>query len=87
MHYGAENEMKDAGDEMKYSELASGKFESTQVREYLVAGDTTAITIRIPEHLKTIAAEKASLNGLSFSAYVRTCLLSDLLSFERHSDR
>lgn len=72
---------------MKYSELTNGALDSNQVREYLAGGGTTAITIRIPEHLKSVAAEKASLNGLSFSAYVRTCLLNDLLVFERKTAR
>ncbi len=72
---------------MKYCELTNGALDSNEVREYLAGGDTTAITIRIPEHLKSIAAEKATLSGLSFSAYVRTCLLNDLLDFERGTTR
>lgn len=72
---------------MKYNELINGTMDSTQVREYLASGETTAITIRIPEHLKSIAAEKASLNCLSFSAYVRTCLLNDLLTADYNNAR
>lgn len=72
---------------MKYCELTNGALDSNEVREYLAGGDTKAITIRIPEHLKSIAAEKATLCGLSFSAYVRTCLLNDLLDFERSTTR
>ena len=39
----------------------------------------TATTIRITENLKNSIAEAANLKGLSFSAYVRTCLLNGIL--------
>lgn len=64
---------------MDYIELAASGASSTEKREYLVDGETTAITIRIPQNLKDAAAKDASLQGLSFSAYVRTCLLNELL--------
>lgn len=64
---------------MDYIELAASGASSTEKREYLVDGETTAITIRIPRNLKDAAAKDASLQGLSFSAYVRTCLLNELL--------
>ena len=38
----------------------------------------TAITIRIPKNLKDAAAERASLKGISFSAYARMCMIADL---------
>ena len=39
----------------------------------------TAITIRIPKNLKDAAAERASLKGISFSAYARMCMIDNLV--------
>ena len=64
---------------MKYLELEESGASPNDKRSYLTSGDTTAITIRIPNNLKNAVAEKASLRGLSFSAYVRTCLIDALL--------
>lgn len=63
---------------MKYSELVeSGATES--VRQYfLVEGEPTAVTLRIPKNLKDAVAESARLQGISFSAYVRSCLIEKL---------
>ena len=65
---------------MKYSELTDSGATDIEKRAYLVDGDTVAITIRIPKNLKESVAEASSLKGLSFSAYVRTCLINDLLN-------
>ena len=64
---------------MNYTELEENGASLNDKRSYLTSGDTTAITIRIPNNLKNAVAEKASLRGLSFSAYVRTCLIAALL--------
>lgn len=64
---------------MKYFELTASGATDTEKRAYLVDGDTTAITIRIPKNLKDSVVEAASLKGLSFSAYVRTCLMDSLI--------
>ena len=64
---------------MNYYELCDGGATDTELRAFLVEGETTAITIRIPKHLKDSVAEAASLRGLSFSAYVRACLINELL--------
>lgn len=67
---------------MNFVELEEQGASSNDKRSYLTGGDTTAITIRIPNNLKSAVAEKASLRGLSFSAYVRTCLIDALLDKE-----
>lgn len=64
---------------MDYSELMGSDATDTEKRAYLVDGETTAITIRIPKNLKETASEAAALKGVSFSAYVRMCLINDLL--------
>lgn len=65
---------------MNYFELRDGGATDTELRAFLVEGETTAITIRIPKHLKDSVTKAASLSGLSFSAYVRTCLINELLN-------
>lgn len=69
----------DSEAQMTYSELNESDATNSEKRAYLVDGDTTAITIRIPQNLKDAVAETASLQGLSFSAYVRTCLMESLV--------
>lgn len=63
---------------MKYSELVEGDATLTEKQKFLTGGNMIAITIRIPKNLKDAAAERASLRGISFSAYARTCMISNL---------
>lgn len=65
---------------MGYTELLSQGTPEADVRTYLAEGDTTAITIRIPSNLKAAAAEAASMRGMSFSAFIRGCLIDELAS-------
>ena len=67
---------------MKYSELVESGATTTDKREFLSGGDTTAITIRIPKNLRDAGKEAAALNGVSFSAYVRMCMLEKLAGRE-----
>lgn len=63
---------------MKYSELLNSNPSETDIKAFLADGNQIAVTIRIPKNLKEAAAEKAALSGMSLSAYMRTCLISDL---------
>lgn len=65
---------------MTYSDLLSKGPSETEIQKYLADGDQTAITIRIPKNLKDAAVEAAELKGMSFSAYIRNCLIADLSS-------
>ena len=65
---------------MKYSDLLSKNPSETEIQKYLADGDQTAITIRIPKNLTEAAVEAAELKGMSFSAYIRNCLIADLSS-------
>lgn len=65
---------------MKFNELCEDEVSDTEKRTFLVSGETVAVTIRIPKNLKEAVADQATLSGLSFSAYVRTCLMDNLLS-------
>ena len=63
---------------MKYSDLLNKKPSETDIQKFLADGDQTAITIRIPKNLKEAAVEASELKGMSFSAYIRSCLIADL---------
>ena len=67
---------------MSYSELLRNGASSTEVRAFLSEGASTAITIRIPRNLKEATAEAAELHGMSFSAYIRSCLMKELSNAE-----
>ena len=36
------------------------------------------MTLRIPDTLRDAAKEEAALRGMSFSAFVRTCMIEEL---------
>ena len=65
-------------DEMSYSDLIRNEANPTDVREYLVSGEQTEITVRITDTLRDAAKEAAALKGTSFSALVRECLIKEL---------
>lgn len=64
---------------MKYSDLLNEHPSGTDIQRHLADGGQIAITIRIPKNLKEAAAEAAELKGMSFSAYIRNCLIADLV--------
>lgn len=68
---------------MKYSELVEGGASETQIQGFLAEGDQTAITFRVPRNLKEAAAEAAKLRGVSFSAFLRSCVINELASGRR----
>lgn len=63
---------------MKYSELVESGATEAQKQDFLSEGDATAITLRVPRNLKEAAAEAAQHKGVSFSAFVRMCLIDEL---------
>lgn len=50
----------------------------TAIRSYLAEGDQVSVTLRIPDTLRDAAKEEAALRGMSFSAFVRTCMIEEL---------
>ena len=50
----------------------------TLVQAFLSDGEPTPITIRVPKNFKEAASEVARLRGVSFSAFVRNCLINEL---------
>lgn len=46
--------------------------------KHLVDGERVSVTLRIPETLRDAAKDEAALRGMSFSAFVRTCMIEEL---------
>ena len=61
-----------------YKELLEGNPSETEIRSYLVDGARVSVTLRIPETLRDAAKDEAALRGMSFSAFVRTCMIEEL---------
>lgn len=64
---------------MKYTDLLEGRATESEMREFLADGEMTAITFRIPRNLKESAQEVARNKGMSFSAFVRMCMMQELV--------
>lgn len=61
-----------------YKELIEENPSETVIRSYLVDSERVPVTLRIPETLRDAAKDEAALRGMSFSAFVRTCLIEEL---------
>lgn len=61
-----------------YKELLEGNPSETEIRSYHVDGERVSVTLRIPETLRDAAKDEAALRGMSFSAFVRTCMIEEL---------
>lgn len=70
---------------MGYQELLKENAFETDVQQFLSDGGQVAFTIRIPKNLKVSAAKVAELRGMSFSAFVRNCLIIELTKPSRYN--
>ena len=61
-----------------YRDLIEGSPSETEIRSYLVDGDQVSVTLRIPDTLRDDAKDEAALRGMSFSAFVRACMIEEL---------
>ena len=61
-----------------YTKLVDRNASKTEIRRHLVAGERVSVTLRIPDTLRDAAKEEAALRGMSFSAFVRTCMIEEL---------
>ena len=68
---------------MSYSDLLRTDAGETELRSYLVDGDVVPVTMRIPANLRDSAKEAAALRGISFSAFVRSCMIDELAKDDR----
>jgi hypothetical protein len=59
-------------------ELIEENPSETEIRSYLVDGERVSVTLRIPETLRDAAKGEVALRGMSFSAFVRTCMIEEL---------
>ena len=60
---------------LKYSQLVEGGASDSQRKDFLAVGEPTPITLRVPKKLKDAAAEEARLRGVSFSVFIRNCII------------
>lgn len=63
---------------MKCADLIDGEATPSEFRSFLVDGENVAVTIRIPKNMRDAAKEAAALNGVSFTALVKTSLIEYL---------
>ncbi|MGI6032115.1 MAG: YlcI/YnfO family protein [Coriobacteriales bacterium] len=61
-----------------YGELIRQKADETEIRRFLVDGEQVSVTLRIPDSLRDAAKEEAEMRGMSFSAFVRACIIEEL---------
>ena len=61
-----------------YKQLIDANPTQTEIRSYLVDGGQVSVTLRIPDTLREAAKEEATLRGMSFSAFVRACMIEEL---------
>lgn len=59
-------------------ELIEENPSETEIRSYLVDSERLSVTLRIPEALRDAVKDEAALCGMSFSAFVRTCMIEEL---------
>lgn len=61
-----------------YKELLEVNPSETEIRSFLVEGECVSVTLRIPGTLRDAAKDEAALRGMSFSAFVRMCMIEEL---------
>lgn len=64
---------------MKYSELLDSGAMPSELQAFLVGGDTVPVSMRIPENLRDAAKEAAELSGMSFTSFLKMCLIERLV--------
>lgn len=63
---------------MLYSEMLKNGVDETDLRKHLLTGEQVPVAFRIPESLRDAAKEAAELRGVSFSAFMRMCMIQEL---------
>ena len=61
-----------------YQELVASGASEAEIRAFLSQSEQTAVTIRVPKNLKSAIEEEAEARGMSFSAFVRSCVVEEL---------
>lgn len=60
---------------MEFRDLVDRGADRTELQAFLTQGDMVTTTIRIPANLKQTISEEASLQGMSFSSFMRRCAI------------
>ena len=63
---------------MTYSDLLKNDANETDIRSYLAEGNQVSVAFRIPQNLRDSAKQAAELRGMSFSAFMRMCMINEL---------
>lgn len=63
---------------MKYSELLESGASPTEIQLYLHDSELVSVTVRIPRTLRDSAKEAASLSGMNFTSFVKSCMIERL---------
>lgn len=61
-----------------YRDLIKCNPDETEIRSFLFDGDQVSVTLRILDTLREAAEQEAALRNMSFSAFVRTCMIEEL---------
>lgn len=61
------------------SDLVEDGLSDTKKLEFLAGGGMAAITIRTPKYLRDAGKEARTLKGVSFSAFIRMCMIDELV--------
>lgn len=64
---------------MKYSELLDSGAAAGELQSFLVGGNVVPVSMRIPENLRDAAKEAAELSGMSFTSFLKMCLIERLV--------
>lgn len=67
---------------MTYSDLIDSGASTTEIRSYLRDSELVSVTIRIPRTLRDSAKEAASLSGINFTSFIRSCMIDRLSKVE-----
>ena len=60
------------------TELVASNASKTDIRRYSADGDQVSVILRIPDIFRDAAKEERECQGMSFSAFVRTCMIEEL---------
>lgn len=63
--------------QVKYSKLVRSGATQTELREQLIGGDTTAITMCDPKNIKETGSNAVRFRGMGFSVFMRSCAISE----------
>lgn len=64
---------------MRYSAQLESGFAPGELQSFLVGGNVVPVSMRIPENLRDAAKEAAELSGMSFTSFLKMCLIERLV--------